>query len=847
MRRKFKTFVGIVCISIALVSLLGGVWLWFSRRSFPVTNGTIKASGLIAPVESYRDSYGVPHIYAQNSHDLFFSEGYVHAQDRYWQMELWRRIGSGRLSELFGDAALDADIYFRTMDFNRIAELEYAEADQTTRDFLEAYAEGVNAYILNRKPEDLGMEFALLKLQGVDVEIEPWKAADILACIKIIAQGLSNNMRQELERVSLLQTIGTSMTADYIPSYRLDMPLIVPDVELAKMGLPSSNLPQSKDTSLPYLIDLNTRLLGSMTQNRWLASSQDIGIGSNGWVVSGKLTTTGKPLLANDPHLNIQIPSMWYEVGLHCTPQTSECPYNMRGFSFAGAPGIVLGHNDRIAWGVTNLVADIQDLYIEQINPENPDQYRVGEHWVDMDIVNKEIKVWGQEEPYVLRARYTRHGPIISDYSSQSSWGGIPILSKETLANLDATALALRWTALLPTKTLQAMRELNAAQDYDDFHEALRYLAVPPQSFFYADVEGNIAYQAAGIIPIRTSGDGSLPVPGWTDEYEWEGFIPYDALPQIRNPAQGYIVTANNLVTDPNDYPYLISTEFDHGYRARRIVDMIEDDPDGISFDDMMAMQGDDLSLSALEVIPYLKNLHFENTRISAVRDRLLRWDGQMNMDSPEAALYAYFWEALMQRVFSDQLPGDLETQGNGRAQDAIENLLGDPQNPWWDDSLTLGDIETRDDILAAAFIEGYQRGTDKFGNRLDAWRWGAIHTTAFASQTFGQSGVLLVKTIFNRGPVATSGGPAVVNATSWDASSSFEAVSLPALRQVIDLADLSNSRMIHTTGQSGHSYHPHYNDFIEPWRLIQYHPTLWERADVEVNSRECLILVPAD
>ncbi|MBN1311828.1 MAG: penicillin acylase family protein [Anaerolineae bacterium] len=846
MRRRLEVFGGIVCFTVTLLLILSSVWLIFSRRPFPTTNGIVEMPGLTAPVEIYRDSYGVPHIYARNSQDLFFAQGYVHAQDRYWQMEMWRRISAGRLSEWFGDTALDVDIYFRALGFKRIAEREYAEADQATRDFLEAYTKGVNAYILSREPGELGIEFSLIGLQGVDVEIEPWEVTDILAWTKIVAQGLSNNMRQELERVNLIQTVGFPMTSDYIPAYRTDMPLIVPKVELAKMELSGSAAAQTEDASLPYLIDLNMRLLGSLTRNGRFVFTQNTGIGSNGWVISGKLTTTGKPLLANDPHLNIQIPSMWYEVGLHCAPKTSECPYDLRGFSFAGAPGVVLGHNDRIAWGLTNLIADIQDLYIEQLNPENPDQYRVGDQWVDMEIITEEIEVWGREEPYLLRARYTRHGPIISDHNAQSGWGGIPIVSKDTLTNLETTALALRWTALLPVKTFRSIRELNAAQDYDDFYAALRYLAVPPQSFFYADVDGNIAYQAAGIIPIRTGGDGSLPVPGWTNEYDWAGFIPYDELPRVLNPAQGYIVTANNPVADPDDYPYLIGTEFDHGYRARRIMDMIEGDVDGISFEDMTAIQGDGLCLSALEVLPYLKGLYFADPEVRAARDRLLRWDGQMDMDSPEAALYAYFWAALMEGAFSDQLPGGLGADGNGRTQNAVYVLLDESNNPWWDDSSTLGEIETRDDILKSAFVVGYQRGVERFGSRLDAWCWGAIHTTAFSSQTFGQSGIALLKNIFNRGPVATSGGSGVINATGWDASSSFASISLPALRQVIDLADFSNSRMIHTTGQSGHSYHRHYNDFIEPWRLIQYHPTLWERAEVEANSSEHLMLVPA-
>jgi penicillin amidase len=513
----------------------------------------------------------------------------------------------------------------------------------------------------------------------------------------------------------------------------------------------------------------------------------------------------------------------------------------VRGYSFAGAPGVIIGHNDRIAWGLTNVNPDVQDLYIERLNPEDINQYEVNGEWVDMEMVYEEIAVQGRDEPVVLPVRETRHGPIITDlggfadYAHVGSTGENPVI----------TALALRWTALEPNQTFRAVLLLDKAQTYDDFREALRYFDSPSQNIIYADVEGNIGYQMPGIVPIRANGDGSLPVPGWTDDYEWVDFIPYDELPRAFNPEKGYIATANQPVVD-EAYPYLILYEpdFDQGYRARRIVEMLEADTDGISIEDIQAIQGDNLDGFAPELIPYLEDIPLDSPELEAARDCLLAWDGQMHMDSPEAALYGYFWVALIESTFQDELPGYLSPDDGSSTRTIFHNLLQDPGNPWWDD-ITTGETETRDDILARALEEGYAAGVAALGDNLDDWRWGEVHTALFANQTFGQSGIGLIEGIFNRGPVAVGGGSGSVDATGWGLADPFRVTDLPSMRQIIDLGDLSSSLMMHTTGQSGHPGHCHYDDFIDSWRLIDYHPTLWLRADVEATSRGHLTLMP--
>ncbi len=836
--RKLLQIAGIVlAVVLALAVILGGIWLGVSRRAYPRTRGTVQVQGLTAPVEIYRDEYGVPHIYAQTPEDLFFAQGYVHAQDRFWQMEFWRRIGAGRLSEYFGEATLGTDLYLRTMGFYRIAEQEYAHTDPETRRILDAYAAGVNAYVQDRSPAQLGLEFTLLQLQGVEVTIEPWTPVNTLTWAHVMSQDLGGNYESELNRVELIREVGVARMLDLNPAYREDFPFIVPDEELDLQG---SGSVTSFD-GLAYFNGLDTTLVGGFDPTQALALGRGEGIGSNNWVVSGELTSTGAPLLANDPHLGIQMPSIWYEVGLHCEPETDECPYNVRGYSFAGAPGVIIGHNDRIAWGVTNVNPDVQDLYIERLNPDNINQYLVNGEWRDMEIVREEIAVAGQDDPHVLLVRYTRHGPIITDLEDYAEFAGV----NRGADGLEITALSLRWTALQENQTFRAVVMLNQAQNYDQFREALQYWDSPSQNFIYADVSGNIAYQMPGIVPIRASGDGSLPVPGWVDDYEWVGVIPYDELPRSFNPEKGYIATANQPVVSPN-YPYLISyqPDFDAGYRAQRIVNMIESDEDGITSEDMQAIQGDNLNLFALEVIPYLEDLTFEDTAVSAARDRLLRWDGQMHMDSPEAALYGYVWVALIQETFGDELPDNLPGSGD-TAMAIFHNLLTEPDSLWWDD-ITSEVREVRDDILARAMEQGYADGVERLGSNLDRWRWGDVHTATFANQTFGESGIGLIEGIFNRGPVAASGGSGQVNNTGWSLREPFAVTGVPSMRQVIDLSDLSNSVMIHTTGQSGHPGHRHYDDLIDLWRFIEYHPTLWERADVEAHSREHLILVPS-
>ena len=847
--KKFVQFLGYVgLLALALAILVSGVGAYTVTRSFPQTNGTLRVPGLAEKVDVYRDAHGVAHIYADNVHDLFFAQGYVHAQERFYQMDFWRHITSGRLSELYGEASLDRDRFLRTVGWWRVAEQEYSLLDADSRAVLDAYAEGVNAYIGGRSAADLSLEYSILALNGLDYQPEAWSPVSVLAWAKAMAWDLRANLDEEVKRAALLQAVGAEKTAEYMPLYPGDHPIIVPNLPTLGLNFESVN------ARMAMMDDL----LGARTE----------GVGSNSWVIAGKRTTTGKPLLANDPHLSIQMPSIWYEIGAHCRAVTPACPYDFYGLSFAGAPGIIIGHNNRIAWGLTFLAYDVQDLYIEKINPANPNQYEVNGEWRDMTIVNQTIKVKGKIKPdpenpekdlgvydpatdttaVSLPVRYTRHGPIINDVHEEAGNLSGSIHGVEVGPGY---ALALRWTALDAGFTYRAVLRLNRAQNWEEFRAALSEWVVPPHNIIYADVDGNIGYQGPGFTPIRKNGDGLLPVPGWTDDYEWTGFIPYTELPYAFNPPEGYIAAANNAVVGPG-YPYLLSLEWDAGYRARRIIDLINSEPK-ISIAYIQQMQGDDLNLGAKEVLPYLLELYFDDPNLSEAVEELRDWDYQMDLASHPAAIYMSFFNALLKSTFHDDVPEDYRPNGGGSSWLTLRQILAEPNSRWWDNTTTPV-VETRDDILRQALADGYTALEAQLGADPETWTWGALHTATFVNGTLGStSSPAPIRALFNRGAFSTPGGYSIVNNTSWNMTRDdaerpgdpYAVGTLPSMRMIVDLGNLRNSRLTHTTGQSGHALHRHYIDMADDWRLVRHHPMLWERGDVESQAETHLALAP--
>lgn len=809
--------------------------LWSTRRPFPQVSGNIEIAGLDGDVEIFRDENGIPHIYASSVHDLFLAQGYVHAQDRFWQMDTWRHIGAGRLSEMFGEDQVETDAFLRTMGWTDLAADQFEATSDAGKEALAGYVAGVNNYISARSPAELGFEYTVLELVNRNYTPEPWTAIDSIVWAKVMAWDLRGNMMDEINRSFLLDDFTPGEVELFYPPYPEEHPVIV-----------GNAAPRVDGTTLdPPPVGV----LGSINRaatNAGLVEGLGIGsgfgVGSNSWVIGPGLSATGAPILANDPHLGIRMPSIWYQVSLHCKPLTDACPYDVAGFSFAGMPGVIIGHNHRIAWGLTNLGPDVTDLYIERINPENPLQYEVNGRWVDMDVRTETITVSGGDAVEVT-VRNTRHGPIISDdleiLEDFTDNAGIPLPEEY--------AIALRWTALDENSSLiDAVLAIDKATDFESFRDALRLFDVPSQNMVYADVEGNIGYQSPGLIPVRKNGDGRVPVPGWTDDFEWTEYIPFDDLPSVYNPVGGYIATANNPVVD-GSYPHLLTTDWNYGDRAARIVEMIEGDS-SIDIEDIAAMQFDNRNRHADRLLPWFTSVDVvgEDGTVVRAKEILTTWDRNNDAGSAGAAIFEAVWRNLLMLTFHDELEEDLWPRGGSRWSLAVAAMMDTPTLSVWDD-VTTAEVERRDDMLAAAFRAGIAELEDRLGGDPDEWEWGELHGAEFRNETLGESGVGFIESRFNRGPFPAAGGSDIVNANGWYAEEGYEVTWVPSLRMIVDLGDLNNSLAIHTTGQSGHAYNSHYQDMAEPWATGEYFPMEWDRAAVELGAEGKLVLRSTD
>lgn len=868
----------VIAAAVIFVILTASACVVLPRRAFPKVRGSVTVPGIAAPIEIVRDKFGVPHIYAQNAEDLYFAHGYVHAQDRFWQMEFQRRVGAGRLSELFGEATVETDIFLRTLGFEQVVREEYELLDQAARSYLDAYVAGVNAYIRDRKPGKISMEYSLLKLTGTDFTVEEWTARDTLTWAKMMSWSLASNLETERFLLSLLRTAGVPGAEYYYMPYREDMPFVITNEELREHAPPPLDERAGKKPGDSGEIAERAAAIA----DRWLNSATGgRNEGTNSWVVTGERSETGSPLLVNDTHLGVQMPSIWYEVGLHIvdetrTPLPSDAGgMQMRGFSFPGFPGVIIGHNDAVAWGIADFGDDVQDLYVERINPHNPNQYEVNGTWRDMELRHERIDVQGEVEPIVHIVRSTRHGPIISDRGSYKVMEAFGYAADATFPdNLELTATALQWTALVPGEIWNCFYRLQRASSVAAFREGLSYFNGPVLSFIYADTEGNIGYQTAGHIPIRPVGRGRVPRPGWNNDFEWRGYVPFEELPAVLNPAKGYVVAANNPAV-AFDYPYDLGTTWVNGYRARRIAELIEQERDGVSIEDAIRIQNDTFDRTAAETIPHLEGLELSAPEVSPLlqrqeptdrkerrkrkeseaavdriadeaREMLLGWDHRMETESAAAAVYALFFHALAEGTFKDQFPYDRwASTSNRRLEGALYLLMDEPENALWDDVRTPDVRETRDTILVRSFREGLQSGVERMGDNVEKWSWGELHTIEFREPTLGSSGKGFIERIFNLGPVAVPGSVLTVNHSGWKNEEPFITDHFTSNRQIIDLGNLSASLMIHAPGQSGHARHRHYDDFLDSWRHAEYHPTLWEREEAERGRSPTLVLEP--
>ncbi|WP_454116006.1 penicillin acylase family protein [Microbacterium aurum] len=849
-RRSLGRRIGIIAFSVVagltvIALIAAGAVVWTIQRSFPQLDGTVAVAGLDAEVTVHRDALGIPTIVAGDSHDLFYAQGYVHAQDRFWEMDFRRHVTSGRLSELFGASQLPTDTFLRTLGWRHVAEEEVAALDDTTRGYYEAYADGVNAYLADHDGADVSLEYAILGMQNSSYEIEPWTPADSVAWLKAMAWDLRGNVEEETERAILAQTLSPEQIAELYPGYPYDTnPVIVPEITTDAPAPAPGDDPAAVPTAsvawkeVGSVVEAASALLGGVGE----------GIGSNSWVVSGALTESGLPLLSNDPHLGAALPSVWHQVGLRCRTVSEDCPFDVAGFGFSGVPGVVIGHNAQIAWGFTNLTADVTDLYLEKIDG---DAYWRDGALVPLETRTETFRVAGGED-VTLEVRSTVHGPIVSGLTD----GFTAVASDPYTGSTDAAtpapagpageyAVALRWTALDPGTTASAIFALNTAQDFAQFRHAATLFDVPAQNLVYADRDGNIGYQAPGRLPLRGAGDGTMPQPGWDSAYDWTGFIPFDDLPVSYNPASGYIVTANNPLVG-QDYPYFLGSDFDYGWRAARITDLLERAIAGgkLTADDMSAVQADQEFWIGKRLVAAYADITLEDADAQRALDLLDSWDAQNTPDSPGAAFANVLWDELAQDLFARRDdPAPLSDQA--RLFLVVDTLLDEPGSPWWTNDRL--DVSGQSEMLQRAATDAYARLVALQGDNPDAWNWGDLHAITLTSDTFGSSGIAPIEWLFNRGPFPVGGGSAVVDATGWYlGDESFATQTVPSMRMTVDLSDLDASRWNHLTGTSGHAFHPNYYDQFADWQQRRQTPWLFTREKVADAATNTLVLTPA-
>lgn len=788
-----------------MVLLLVAAWFYL-RQSLPTLNGALKLAGLSTQTDVVRDAHAIPHIYADNWDDAWFALGVVHAQDRLWQMEMNRRIAAGRLSEVVGSRGLEVDKFMRTLGMRKVAEQNAAAMDAETRRVFERYAAGVNAYVATRSGP-LPPEFILLGITP-----EPWTVVDSVSWGKMMQWDLSGNWRTELFRLRLSEKLKPHQIAELIAPYPGDAFNVLPDLKTVYAEL----APQA------------ARLANV------LPSAPDHAIGSNNWVVSGANTRSSKPMLANDPHLGLAAPAVWYFAHLSVRGE------NLIGATFPGIPAVALGRNDRIAWGSTNTGPDVQDLFIERIDPADAGRYETPEGMKPFSFREEVIKVKG-EQPVRLKVRETRHGPVISDVVA----GAGPAVPS-------GHVLSFQWTAFRAGDQLpRAVNRMQRARDWAAFREAARDFGAPQQNFVYADVDGNIGYIAPGLVPVRDKANalaGLAPAPGWDARFDWKGFVPFEELPQRYNPADGRVVTANEKIV-PREYAHHISFEWATPHRAQRIRDLLSASPkhDVKSFS---AIQGDVQSLATRQLLPLLLRAP-QSGRSQAWHARLTRWDGRMTADTAEPLVYWAWMRELTRLTYGDELGPALFRDGWESRVTFMTAVLsgapgadGTPQSRWCDD-VTTPATETCEANITSALTLALVDLDKRFGKDESAWKWGTAHPSWSEHRPLG--GVPILGELANI-RVPTPGDGFTVNAAAirlGNPGQPFANRHAASLRAIYDLSDLERSVFIHSTGQSGNPLSPWYRHFAEPWSRNESVPMMTQRAEIEKGAVGTLRLVP--
>jgi penicillin amidase len=789
-----RTFLRISFWIVVLFVVFAGVAIWwFVYRPLPQLDGSISLPGLQQEVTVDRDRWGVPHIRAASVEDLAEAQGYVMAQDRLWQMDLFRRVARGQLSEILGSRTIATDKDFRTLGLGRAAERDATLLEPEARKIMEAYTRGVNQFI-ERHQSNLPLEFSLLRYRP-----QPWRPSDTLAISGYMYRTLTNTWERELNRAKVTERAGPERAKDlFSPEAALDH-FVIGDPNVLNDGSQRSAVDPDDDDdddmqpdtvlkaslngkgkiSMPDSAPDLTSALAQSMEEFLAASCNEIrqGLGSNNWVVSGAHTATGKPILANDTHLELSIPSIWYQVHL------TALGWNIEGFTLPGAPMIIIGHNDRIAWGFTNNGADVQDLYIETFNPASPDEYRVNGAWKRAEIVDETIHVKGQPDEH-LQIAVTRHGPIVHREGDK--------------------AYAMRWTATEPGALANTYNWLGKARNWKEFRDTMKRVWGPAQNAVYADVEGNIGYIMAARVPIRKKGHGKVPVPGDTDDYEWTGYIPFEQLPQALNPESGFIVTANGRVVGPNYKPYL-TDRWEEPYRTARIYDLLHDRHD-LRPEDMLKVETDTYSYPhvflAEQLLAAARTAKPKDARAQRLIERLKDWNGIADANSPAVSFLHATRGAALDLLLEPFLGRDTGIY-QWRTTTFLQNILTARPAKWLPPA-----YKNYDELLAAAADLAVKNLAEQSkGERIEDWAWEKFDSLDMF-HPLGHEGLL--KTFLSITDKPQSG-------TLYSVRAAMKTHG-PSMRFVANPANWDESILLIPAGQSGQRGSSHYSDQFSYW-----------------------------
>ncbi len=770
-------------------------------KSFPTYNGEITAAGLHNSVKIYRDKFGVPHIFAHDEYDLFFAQGYVHAQDRLWQMDVSRRAGEGRLSEILGTSTIKVDKMLKTVGFKRIAEQLEKQLHPKSREVLQAYSDGINEFIRTHKGK-YPIEFDML-----NYEPEEWKPAHSLMITRLMAWELNYSWRVDVVLGELVAKLGVEKASKVFPTYPENAPVIV-----------DQSVNQKQLSALQNFVSVHNTF-------KQFFGTTGTHIGSNSWAIAPQKSASGKAMLANDTHLGLSLPAKWYEIHL------SGGTVNVAGVSLPGTPLVILGHNQHIAWGFTNVMADDADFYFEKTDSLGADKYLFNGEWKDIEIINDTVWVKDSTEvPFTIRT--THHGPAINE-----------IYPLEKISSSDF--ITMKWTGFEMSDELYSLYLVNTATTWQSFLLGVKEFTVPGQNFVYADMNGNIGYHLGVRLPKRASNNPTLPFAGWTGENEWLGFIPFEQLPSLYNPPEGFIATANNKTT--NSVHYHIANLWEPPSRIQRIREVLQS-KQLLDVSDFKQLQNDHFSRFAKDVTPFIlsayQHVSITDPKIETAINYFRNWNFTMSKDDVPTTIFEVFFNHLIKNIYNDEMGDELFHQYIFLANIPYRvtlSLLNDTSSVWFDD-VTTSAIESRDDIIRKSLHETLNDLSEKLGNEIKEWRWGKLHTLTLR-HPFGK--VKVLESIFNIGPTEVGGSGTTVNNGEYYFTNPYEMVLGPSMRTIVDFSNINNALSVIPSGQSGQPLHEHYSDQTPLWKNGEYHTLPIDENAVASISKNILYLNP--